>query len=297
MMKLRPSLKNLARRALLLNLLILLSFIWGCSSSTSPTYCKENLPQAIEEICKNEYKIDVKAKLIGQTIWVYIPLENIAVKSDKPEKYVEKFELKDNRVDFKDNTIKLTYLIKAVPEQEKFQDIKYDKVAAEKINSVWRVLRRLLLSTESSQKNAINFFCLVTADIKNGFEIKEIFYQLDLRKVSYDFISWTEFHHRSIQDMEIAPDAIGDKEGTHLLYRDIPWQDFIVDQIEHRIKLKFQKPEVERNADIDKEITKIITHTLNIYGFKDFSTVELDNLATQKKIILNRAAILAGPTQ
>ena len=51
------------------------------------------------------------------------------------------------------------------------------------------------------------------------------------------------------------------------------------------------------NADLDKEITKIVEHTLKTYDFKDFSIVELNNLLTNAKIILNRAAILENPTE
>ena len=68
-------------------------------------------------------------------------------------------------------------------------------------------------------------------------------------------------------------------------------------QVMHRINLKFGKPEVDKNADVDKEIAKIITYVLKTYGLKDFTAVELNNLITQNKIILNRKAILTRTTE
>jgi hypothetical protein len=285
----------LARAGLLLNLLLIILCVSGCTSSTHPTYLKENIDEAIQNICKKEYNLDVKAKLKGLTLWIYLPLEDMFERSKEPEKYVERYVVEHNLDEFKNGTLKIEYLVRAVPEQEKYQELKYAKSALEKINNVWKVLRRVLFSMERLKKGEPEFFVLVTADIKMGIMMQEIFYYLDLKKVSYEFISWTEYQHRSIQDMQIAPEIISDKEGLYLNYREITLEEFIASQIQQRIRLKFQKPEVEKNADIDKEILKIVAYTLKTYGFKDFLSVELNNLLTNHKIILNQAAILARP--
>lgn len=295
MMKLRRSLKNSARAARNSLILTGLLLFFGCTSSTSPTYLKEDITKAIEDICKNEYKTEVKTKHIGQTLWIYIPVEDMLTKADKPEKYTEKFEIQDNKGFFSGEIIKLSYLIKTIPEKEKTQEYGYNKAVSEKTNNVWKALRRVIFSMDRSAGGEPKFFVMVIADIKNGLLTKEIFYYLDLKKVSYQFVSWTEYQHRAILDTEVSPEVIGDKEGNSLQYTDITLEEFIIDQIQHRIKLKFQKPEVNKNADIDKEILKIISYTLNTYGFKAFKDVELENLLTNKKTILNQAAILAGP--
>ena len=292
-MKSKPYLRNLAKRGLLLNLLLLLYLASGCSYSTMPTYTKQEINTAIQDICKEEYKLDVKTKLVGETVWIYLPVEDLIVKTDKPEKYSEKFEVEQVKNEFNFDSLRSEYAIKTVPEEEKYQEYKYNKDVLDKINDVWKVLRRVIFSMECERAGEPKIFCLVTADIKNGFEMKEVFYYLDLKKVSYDFISWGEYQHRAIQETNVSAQIIDDKEGLHVDYKNITLADFIAAQIQHRIKLKFQKPEVDKNVDIDKEIMKIIVYTIKIYDFRDFTTVELINLLSNNKIILNQGAVWA----
>jgi len=277
-----------------LKLLPLILFLSACTSSTSPSFSREDIPQKVKDICKKEYKLDLSARLIGSTLWVYLPLEDIISKAARPEKYIERFLLEDQKNSLFAKVLKVNYLIKPTIEKEKQQEITIDKSVNEKIFDVLQVIRRALFSMDNSKKDKPLFFCIVTADIKNGLEIKQIFHLMDLKKLSYGLISQTEYQHRIVQDTVISAQIIGDKEGNHLDYREMTLEEFIADQIQGRIKLKFQKPEVEKNADIDKEVLKIITYTLNAYGFKDFTLAEMTNLATGAKTILNQKAISAA---
>jgi hypothetical protein len=294
-MKLRLSLKNLARRVL--NLCIIACLIGGCSSSTAPTYQKEDLEKSIRNICKNEYQLDVKVKLAGSTLWIYVPVEGLIEKSDKPEKFTEKFNIEQNKGGFADGNFKFDYSIKPIPEQEKSQDFKYNKKVLENINNVWKVLRRVVFSMKCAKGEEPKFYSLIFADMNMGVRIKELSYYLDLKKVSYGYISWEEYQHRSILEQDLAPEAIQDKEGLHINYKDITLEEFILAQIQQRIKLKFQKPEVDKNIDIDTEILKVVEYTLKTYNFKGFSEVELNNLLTKSRVILNQAAIWEKPIE
>ena len=290
MMKLKPSSKSLARIGLkLLPFILCLS---ACSSSVTPSFLNENIANAVKDICLKEYKLDLVTKLVDQTLWVYLPLEDIVTKSEKPEKYIERFSIEDNKNLLDEGILSVSYAIKPIEEKETQQKMALDKLVNEKIFNVLQVIRRVLFSTDHSKINNPLFFCIVTADIKNGFQIKQIFHLSDLKKLSYGFISQTEYQHRIIQDTEVSPLIIGDREGTHLDYQNITLDNFIIGQIKNRIKIKFQKPEVERNADIDKEILKIITYTLNTYNFQNFTLLEMINLLNTKKAIFYRSAIL-----
>lgn len=294
MMRLKLYLRNSARAGLSLYLTILL-FAGGCSSSTEPTFLQKDISQAIEDICKKEYNIYVKSRLVGKTLWIYLPVEDMFTKPEKPEKYTEKFEVASDEAKFDNDVLKLEYAILITPEKEKTQEIQYDKKILEQSNNVWKTVRRVIFSCEKAEGKEPLFFCFVMADIKNGYETQELFYTLDMKKVSYEYISWGEYQHRSIHDMKVSPEIIGDKEGLHLEYKDFTMEDFLSMQIKHRIKLKFQRPEVEKNANIDREIEKIVANTLKIYNFKSFREVEFMNLLTDNKITLNKAAILSKP--
>jgi len=292
-MKSKPSLKSLVKAGLkILPLILCLS---ACSSSVSPSFLKEDITQAVRDICKKEYQLNLVTKLTGQTLWVYMPLEDIITKSDKPEKYMERFLVEDNKSSLAEGILKTSYAIKPIPEKETQQEMSLDKKVNEKIFNILQVVRRVLFSTDNSKTNSPLFFCIVTADIKNGLEIKQIFHLSDLIKLSYGFISQTEYQHRIVQETLASALITGDTEGTHVDYRNITLEDFITGQIQGRIRIKFQKPEVEKNVDIDKEILKIITYTANAYNFRDFSSLEMINLVSAKKTTLNRAAVLGGP--
>jgi hypothetical protein len=297
-MRLRQSLKNSAKAARNSLILAGLFLFFGCSSSLKPTYTKENIANSLKDICKNEYKIDVVVRLVGNTLWIYLPLEaDLVAKAEKPQKYTESFAIEDNKTDFQDGMFNLAYRIRTVPEKEHLQQYNYSKGNVEKINNTWKALRRILFSMKNLEKTGPKLFCIITADIKNGYETKELFYYLDIKKVSYEFISWTEYQHRSIEESNMGYEILGDKQGRHIEYRDIPMEEFLAKQIQHRIKLKFQRPEVTQDADIDKEILKIVVNTLQIYRFADYNYVELNNQLSRNRFILNRAAIQAKPME
>ena len=276
-----------------LKLFPLILLLTACNSSVRPSFLKEDITRAVKDICKKEYSLDTVTTLSGNTLWVYLPLENIVSKPDKPEKYTERFLLEDQKNLLEEKVLKVNYSVRPTTEKEKQQEMVLDKSVNEKIFNILQVIRRVLFSMGSPKQDIPQFFCIVTADIRNGFEIKQIFYFADLKKLSYSFISQTEYQHRIIQETAISAEIIGDKTGDHLKYRDITLEEFIADQIQSRIKLKFQKPEVEANADIDKEVLKIVAYTLEAYQFKNFSLLEILNLVTGKKIILNQTAIFA----
>lgn len=297
MMRSKRYSKNSAKTGLLLSLYLLSFIFFGCSSSTEPSFIKENIADSIREICEAEYNLQVKTKLVGETVWVYLPVEDILLDTKNPQKFSEKFEIGLLENKFDRNSFQLEYSIKSIPETEKTQQSEYNKDVAEKLNNVWKVIRRVIFSMDRSRPDLPKFYCVITADIKKGFEIIDTIYYVDLKKVTYQFISWDEYQHRAIQEIAQSPEIFADTYGLHVKYKDITWEDFLSGQIKHRIRLKFQKPEVEQNADIDKEILKIVVNTLKTYDYRDFITVEVENLLTKNKITLNQGAIWARPIE
>lgn len=293
MMRSRPFSGNSARPARKRNLVLAaILLLGGCSSSIEPTYLFENIEDAVRDVALKEYKLEVTSRLIEQTLWVYIPLEDIITKTDKPDKFTEKFSVEINETSLRDKSLDVNYRIKRIPDAEKLQEIKYKKEALDKITTVWRVMRRIIFSMDRSRNNPIKFIAIVTADVKNGFLIIEISCVDDFKKVSYEFISWGEFQHRTIQDTEAADEIKGNRDGAGLAFRNITMEEFLARQIQQRIKFKFQKPEVADNADIDKEVLKAVQTTLSIYKYEGFDSVKLHNLISGREVSLSRSSVL-----
>jgi len=295
-MKSRQSLKNSAKTVLKLFYIAVL--IAGCSSPAAPTYTKESVENSIQDTAKKEHNLDCRVRISGGTLWVYVPVKDIFSPLEKPEKSLERFALDYNKVEYneggaKDGTLSLGYLVRPIEEKKAPGfPYQYNKAVWDGIGNINRIALRILHDSGYSRNEKIKFYCLVTADIKNGFEIKQIMYYPDFKKLYYFLIDSHEYQHRTIQDYNVQPqEIIGDKEGRHLLWEDISMRDFILKQIEQRVRLKFLKPEVERTSNIDKEITKAAIHTIKTYGFKDFTRLELDNLSNNKKIVLTKEEV------
>jgi hypothetical protein len=293
MTKSRPSSRNSGRSALRKAAVVSLFclFIFGCSAPPAPTYTKDKIERTFQKLMKQEYSIDCRVKLAGGTLWVYVPVQDLFEKSQKPERVKEQFEIQENKSALRSGVFHVSYLIRPIPEQEKLQEYGFNKKEMEKINHSWEVLRRIVFSMDRGERDQIQFYCIIGADIKNGLQLSETIYYKDMLKVLYRFISPDEYHHRIIVDTRLSPAIIGDRLGLSVDYRDISLFQFLCDQIEHRVNLKFQKPEVSHGADIDKEIIKTIKDTLRIYEFDNFRSAELFNLFTNKRTVISQRAL------
>ncbi len=293
MTKLRLSLRNLAKAApAILNLLIISSLL-GCSLEPNHNpYTLANLSDSLVKIARDDYKVNLIARLVGQTLWVYLPLEeSLFIDADKPQEYSQRYEIKNLEAGLNYETLSLDYAVSEVPETKESQNKKFNPEVADKINKTLRTIRRALFNLKPG-KYAPRFFVLAATDIKTGIELIDTTYIDDIRKVSYDMISWVEYQHRTLENVNVSFTAIGDKKGRHIRMRDIDFQDFLLDQIKQRIQAKFSRNEVGKGADVDEEVLKTIKYVLEIYKFKDFLILELKNSLTRKKVTLSRSAVL-----
>ncbi|MCF7916996.1 MAG: hypothetical protein K9L61_04390 [Candidatus Omnitrophica bacterium] len=56
----------------------------SCKPNTPSTYSRKNIEQIIQTLCQEEFQIKVKAWLIGETLWVYVPFGNIVDQAGQP---------------------------------------------------------------------------------------------------------------------------------------------------------------------------------------------------------------------
>jgi len=88
MARVELGLKRNKRRAVTLFLFFTLCLLLFNPLGCNPTYPKERVDKSIINLCKREYKVDVEIKVVGKTIGVYIPIEdligiNLAINPDK----------------------------------------------------------------------------------------------------------------------------------------------------------------------------------------------------------------------
>ncbi|MBM3244991.1 MAG: hypothetical protein FJZ15_04270 [Candidatus Omnitrophica bacterium] len=293
-MKLKRFSGNSAKAGLSLFLAIV---VLGCSNCTNPTYTKKQIDSATENILKKEYKLEAKAKLLGDTLSVYLPVQDIISPAKNPKKIKEIFEVGSVKSAFNDASFVVNYDINKIRPLEKIDPYEINKEVSEKVGKVLRTLVRVISSTAHSKESQPEFLRIIIGDTNSGFEIVNTIYTLDLKKVAYNLISTTEYQHRTIQDTAVNAKLINDIKGSSIQFKEVKMKDFIAGQIEQRILRKFQKPEVDKNADIDAEILKVIVSVMQIYDFNGFSDAELNNLVTNSRLKLNRAAIMTGPSE
>lgn len=291
MMRLKPYLKNSVRPALLFSIAIAtLVSLSGCLEQTEPTYTykEENIPEAVKQVCKDEYDLDVTARRTPTTLWIYIPLSKILHKD---------YGIKEEKI--------------------------FDEEMMGKLRNILTTIGRVVISSDKTPE----FFALVASDIQLGLDYIFIGNVLDIKKSYAGFIPWTEANRRFVVRLKLVPEAVGDVTGEHLKAYDIKLSDFLAEQIAQRISIQFQEESLkkyfrirdsrgrflsdtfvfeysieqisnpEKEIDIKKEILNTITYCIKTYEFKDFSTVEIIDLFTQSKSVLNQAAIWAGPSK
>ncbi|MDD5432951.1 MAG: hypothetical protein PHO70_08240 [Candidatus Omnitrophica bacterium] len=286
MTRLKRYLKNLVKPALLFSAISFL-LILGCfDSNIQPTYKEEDIPYLVKKICKDEYSLDVTATRTPTTLWIYAPLDKLLHKD---------------------------YGVK----EDKF----FDDEITEKLRNIITTTGRVLISSD----NAPEFYAILASDIQSGIDYTMIGNVMDIKKSYAGTIPMMEANRRYVVDFKAAPEAIGDLTGNHLKGRNITLPVFLAEQIAQRISFRFQdewlkdyfkvesstgkfgkytfKIEYEitqikkppKKIIIKNEVLDIIAYCLKTYDFKDFSMVEVTDLATKERSDLSKAVILARP--
>jgi hypothetical protein len=258
---------------------LILLFLSGCRP-IKPTYTKEKIVESITSLCQQEYNIEPKVWLLGETVWIYIPLPRLLN-----------------------------------------EEIQFDKTMAEKINKVIMGASRVVLS----MKPRPQFMVVTASDTKEyGIDYNIISWIPDIVKFQLQFISRDEFHKRTVTIVERNNRALLDVEGEHIEKKEIQLADFLAEQIAQRIAVQFQKEDLKKYFKIDvftgkfkndrfifeysisevlkpdkkiniiKEILGAISYCIKTYEFKDFSYVEIRNLLSEDKLILDKGEVCKG---
>jgi hypothetical protein len=125
------------------------------------------------------------------------------------------------------------------------KDLMWDETGLEDVGKVLSVAHRVLLSSDAS----IDFVSVVAADVKNyGLELQTIEYVPDIKEAILERFSRGEFFMRSVRDVSLNPQTVNDRTAESKRFYDISFDQFLSQQIIHRVKSLFLK---------DKRLEKI----------------------------------------
>lgn len=310
-------------RLLAILLTISLTSVWGCQRLQQPAGMSlSEAHKKFLQICRDEYGLTPVLKPLDNTVWIYIamkePILDLKAKDTSPaksDKATEKQVINYLNGIFEDKTFKLKYDIS--PAKKYAEDLGYHSIYTEKYQEnqrgLFTTITRAYSSVESvpgdvtyldparqdkhkalvdahiKTEKVQDFFFIVISDITKGIEMKTIAYFQDLKKGTTDYSFYEEYAKRLISKQPIGdPSIIGDKEGKHLKITDLTWPEFLTEQILHRIKFKYQQSSFPPSNDTEKEILKVVHETVSAYSFKDFRSVELNDLATEQTYLFDK---------
>jgi hypothetical protein len=262
-------------------LLSLFSFsVLGCQPS-KPTYSKEKVIESIISLCKEEYNTEPKVWLLGETVWIYLPLPRLINKETQWDKEmtgrINKVAMGASRVVLSMKPRPQFMAVVASDTQEYGIDYTiinciYDIVKFQ-LNYISRdeFSRRTVVKVEDN---------LQTISDTEGAHIKK-------KEISMgDFIA-SQIAQR-IQEKFTANPRL--KEYFKTEKPSVKFEsdtfDIYVDIIERAPLLSQAIP-----VDIQKEVLQIATFVIKAYNFEDFLLVSYENAAFGKKTTVSRLAL------
>ncbi|MCF7907652.1 MAG: tetratricopeptide repeat protein [Candidatus Omnitrophica bacterium] len=210
------------------NLLLSFCALLLISCSVPPTYSRKDIAEIIKKICREEHKIEVSTWLVGETLWVYAPVEFF-----------------DEAGKFKVN-----------------EEGKVDEDLSETVRKISQSIQRALLNMDAPPI----FYCFVKSDIQrlkginlirmNQYELIFIPDQIRLTLATYGLatnISAYEFEKRiiSFQTPFIDKNILEDDRGRYLRKYNVGLAEFIPMLIQERISRTFLAPSLNDNFEVN----------------------------------------------
>ena len=267
------------------------------------------------QTCHNEFKYNVKTKLVGQTMWIYVPIDERIVDVKATDKgpfrsgdAEEKIAIRYFDADFTKDAINIEYDIamskgygKSYGYSSAYTE-EYSKVQ----NNILMALKdsffdvgnisgdvefadtkkdrshKKLVSSYVKTDKPPEFFVVTISNITKGIEIEIMLNFEDYKKAMSPnpIIPHEEYTKRYIAEIRGNTAIINDKEGKHLDHRDITMHEFLGKQLTNRVNFKYSRSDFPPGDDTLKELLAITATTVRLYDFKDFVSVNLKDLVT-----------------
>ena len=303
--------------------IIILAFclLGVCIGGCSPTYSKEKIEESIIKICKKEYSADVKVKIAGKTIAIYLPLSDLldftfAITKPAGEK-INDVILSVSRVCLSTDAKFNFYCLIA-------HDVRIPEIQIVIIKSVDDVKRFLLNDIsrgEYSRRMLIDI--RLNPQSQKEHAVKEVFSKMNLDPQWQDEVMNDFFRGEAT-----ALGDIGYWNGRFYI-KDVSLPEFLTEQIAGRVRNEFREdrgfaenlllksskgnyyikegkgyfkleilaePKIDTEWDPNKTTNKIFRKSLKIandvihgYRFKDFDFIEIVNLLDGRNLLISRS--------
>jgi hypothetical protein len=272
------SIRNGKKSSLLVKIsCFLVIFSLSCEPS-KPTYSRKDIEKTIKELCKKEFAIEVKVTQVGDTIWVYAPMQNIA--NEKGD-WNEKISKDIDRI-----YLSLTRVILSMDNRPQFycfvvSDIKagFDLYYVWFIRDLVMAVHEYISRGEFQERRVVIYYINPQAiDDKEGKHV----YMYDI--CVGEFIA--ALIRQNIEKKFTAPEAKG---------------NFIINELESdytkgKLMLKFNilsKKPLKGFGVSAEEIEKTVRKFLKIYEYpKDIQEVELYDALSKKHDFFSRRTLM-----
>lgn len=303
----------------LMGVVLLLGGFWGCG----PTYPEEHLPEAVKQVCKDEYGLEVDVARAGGTLGIYYPMEELldvtfGIREEAWES-INNLILIASRVVLSTDADIRFYTIIA-------QDVRLPEIQVviiKYVDDVKRAMYRAISRDESFRRTL--FSNNLTPQAEKERSVERVFDSMQVDDTTRDAIMNEFFRTQptSLRD-------IGYWRGRFYL-KDITMEEFLAEQMANRVKIKFLRDDTlpsqfrfgsaegdfvdhreERDFVIDFEIAdltdkgtpgsrrmqkveRILTvagDVISGYGYEQFDRVVLNDRLDNARITAHRQDIL-----
>ena len=303
---------------LLFTILISL-FLSGCDA----TYPKQGVKEAIVQICKDEYDIDVKTEIVGKTIAIYLPLEDLM-----------DFTFSINQpASEKINDVILSVARVCLSTDENFNfycviahDVRIPEIQIIIIKSVEDV-KRLLLSDISRGEYSKRILIDLRLNPQSQKErsVKEVFQKMGLDATAQEQVMSDFFR--------AEPMGLGDIGywNDKFYIKDITVPEFLAEQMVSRVKIEFKEdkdlaenftlksakgqysagpekkyfklevladmkwfkeaPGAEISSKIFRTAVNMASHVMRSYRFTDFDYILISDQGGARSLVVTREAL------
>jgi hypothetical protein len=249
----------------------------GCVN-IKPTFTKEQAAKSISELCRTEYNLDVKAWLVGETVWVYLSLPRIFGK----DLLIDKSQLeKVNKVMITSSRVMLS-----MDPRPQF----------------------LAIVASDTQEYGLDYtFITYIADIlklQNQFISRDEFLRRNVIKLDNDHRALGDTEGSHINKKEFSLESFVCEQITQRLHQHFTNEPQTKDKFEIKkvisrfngdiLKISYDitlKDGQLSTADVLKDIKKVVAYVVSAYELKNLFAVKIENLKSKEEFLVSRVEL------